>query len=69
VASVAALDQIERISAAARIDVAGLLLNASDDDVVRTDRAQIATYALSIVGTSSCSTSAFVRDISSPQPG
>jgi len=43
-------DQIERISAAARIDVAGLLLNASDDDVVRTDRAQIATYALSIVG-------------------
>jgi [acyl-carrier-protein] S-malonyltransferase len=41
---------IERISAAARIDVADLLLNASDADVVRTDRAQIATFALSIVG-------------------
>ena len=41
---------IERISAAARIDVEELLLRASDEDVVRTDRAQIATFALSIVG-------------------
>jgi len=43
-------DLIGRISDAARIDVADLLLNASDEDVVRTDRAQIATFALSIVG-------------------
>ena len=43
-------DQIERISEAARIDVAELLLNASDAEVVRTDRAQIATFALSMIG-------------------
>src|ERR1039458_3554686 len=35
---------------AARLDVAALLIGASDDEVVRTDRAQIATFALSIVG-------------------
>src|SRR5665213_4019309 len=33
-----------------RDDVAALLIGASDDEVVRTDRAQIATFALSIVG-------------------
>lgn len=43
-------DLIERISEAARIDVAALLLSASDEEVVRTDRAQIATFALSLVG-------------------
>jgi len=43
-------DLIEQISDAARIDVADLLLNASDSEVVRTDRAQIATFALSLVG-------------------
>ena len=42
--------QIDRISEAARLDVAELLLGASDDELVRTDRAQIATYALSLVG-------------------
>ena len=40
---------LARVSDAARLDVAGLLLN-DVDDVVRTDRAQIATFALSIVG-------------------
>ena len=39
-----------RVSDAARLDVAALLISASDADVVRTDRAQIATFALSIVG-------------------
>ncbi len=43
-------DEIARISEAARLDVAELLLSATDDEVVRTDRAQIATYALSLVG-------------------
>ena len=32
------------------MDVSHLLLEASDDEVVRTDRAQIATFALSLVG-------------------
>ena len=32
------------------VDVSWLLLEASDDDVVRTDRAQLATFALSLVG-------------------
>jgi [acyl-carrier-protein] S-malonyltransferase len=41
---------LARISDAARVDVAKLLIGSSDDDVVRTDRAQIATFALSMVG-------------------
>lgn len=41
---------LARISDAARLDVAKLLIGSSDDDVVRTDRAQIATFALSMVG-------------------
>ena len=41
---------VERISSAADVDVAFLLLEASDEEVVRTDRAQIATFALSLVG-------------------
>jgi [acyl-carrier-protein] S-malonyltransferase len=40
---------LARVSEAARLDVAALLLNETDD-IVRTDRAQIATFALSIVG-------------------
>ena len=40
---------LARVSEAARLDVAALLTNDSDD-VVRTDRAQIATFALSIIG-------------------
>jgi [acyl-carrier-protein] S-malonyltransferase len=43
-------DVLARVSDAARIDVAELLLTASDHDVVRTDRAQIATFALSMIG-------------------
>jgi [acyl-carrier-protein] S-malonyltransferase len=38
------------VSDVAHVDVAALLLSASDDDVVRTDRAQLATFALSLVG-------------------
>jgi [acyl-carrier-protein] S-malonyltransferase len=41
---------LARIGEAARIDVAKLLVGSSDEDVVRTDRAQIATFALSMVG-------------------
>jgi [acyl-carrier-protein] S-malonyltransferase len=41
---------VERISNASGMDVEHLLLDASDEDVVRTDRAQIATFALSLVG-------------------
>jgi [acyl-carrier-protein] S-malonyltransferase len=41
---------LARVSDAARLDVAKLLIGSTDEDVVRTDRAQIATFALSIVG-------------------
>jgi [acyl-carrier-protein] S-malonyltransferase len=41
---------LARVSDAARLDVAALLISGSDVEVVRTDRAQIATFALSIVG-------------------
>ncbi|MHB1252134.1 MAG: ACP S-malonyltransferase [Acidimicrobiales bacterium] len=41
---------IERISDVAGLDVENILTSASDADVVRTDRAQIATFALSLVG-------------------
>ncbi len=43
-------DQIGVISEASGIDVEGLLTSASDEEVVRTDRAQIATFALSTIG-------------------
>jgi [acyl-carrier-protein] S-malonyltransferase len=43
-------DQVARISDASKLDVQALLTSASDDEVVRTDRAQIATFALSMVG-------------------
>jgi [acyl-carrier-protein] S-malonyltransferase len=41
---------LARVSDAARVDVAKLLIGSTDDEVVRTDYAQIATFALSIVG-------------------
>src|SRR5665213_2249495 len=41
---------VHRVSDVANVDVAVLLLSASDEDVVRTDRAQLATFALSLVG-------------------
>ncbi|NNN08503.1 MAG: ACP S-malonyltransferase [Acidimicrobiaceae bacterium] len=41
---------VSRISDVAGMDVENLLLDASDEDVVRTDRAQIATFALSLIG-------------------
>ena len=43
-------NQIAIISEASGIDVASLLTNASSDEVVRTDNAQIATFALSTIG-------------------
>ena len=42
--------QIGVISEASGIDVEDLLTSASDEEVVRTDRAQIATFALSTIG-------------------
>jgi [acyl-carrier-protein] S-malonyltransferase len=41
---------VENVSDVSSIDVASLLLEASDEEVVRTDRAQIATFALSLLG-------------------
>jgi [acyl-carrier-protein] S-malonyltransferase len=41
---------VDRVSEISGLDVAHLLLEAGDDDVVRTDRAQLATFALSLVG-------------------
>lgn len=41
---------VEEVSEAAGVDVARLLLRADDEEVVRTDNAQLATFALSMVG-------------------
>jgi [acyl-carrier-protein] S-malonyltransferase len=41
---------VARVSDMSGHDVEALLISASDTDVVRTDRAQIATFALSLVG-------------------
>jgi len=41
---------LPQISDAAKVDVEYLLLEASDSEIVRTDRAQIATFTLSIIG-------------------
>ncbi len=41
---------IAEISEVTGTDVAHLLLDASDEDVIRTDHAQLATFALSLVG-------------------
>lgn len=46
----AAWDMVRAISEVVDIDVERLLLSADNDDVIRTDNAQIATYALSLVG-------------------
>jgi [acyl-carrier-protein] S-malonyltransferase len=43
-------DVVDVVSAVSGVDVAELLLTASDTDVVRTDRAQLATFALSVLG-------------------
>ena len=43
-------DLVEQVSDAARLDVAHLLLDASTEEVIRTDRAQIGTFALSLIG-------------------
>jgi [acyl-carrier-protein] S-malonyltransferase len=43
-------DVIDIVSDVANVDVGALLLSASDEEVVRTDRAQLATFALSILG-------------------
>jgi [acyl-carrier-protein] S-malonyltransferase len=43
-------DLVERISGAAQIDVETLLLRTPTEEVVRTDRAQITTFALSLIG-------------------
>ena len=42
--------QVGRISDASGLDVEALLTTASDEDVVRTDHAQIATFTLSLIG-------------------
>jgi [acyl-carrier-protein] S-malonyltransferase len=41
---------VDRVSEISGLDVAWLLLGANDEEVVRTDRAQLATFALSLVG-------------------
>jgi [acyl-carrier-protein] S-malonyltransferase len=41
---------VERVSQVSEVDVEGLLLDETRDDVVRTDNAQLATFALSLVG-------------------
>ena len=41
---------VEEVSVAAGADVARLLLEADDEEVVRTDNAQLGTFALSLVG-------------------
>jgi [acyl-carrier-protein] S-malonyltransferase len=43
-------DLVDRVSEISGLDVAWLLLGANDEEVVRTDRAQLATFALSLVG-------------------
>ena len=41
---------VEQVSDAANLNVADLLLNSTDDEIVRTDRAQLATFTLSLIG-------------------
>jgi [acyl-carrier-protein] S-malonyltransferase len=41
---------VERVSQVSGVDVEGLLLDVDRDDLVRTDNAQLATFALSLVG-------------------
>jgi [acyl-carrier-protein] S-malonyltransferase len=46
----AAWDVVDEVADASGVDVARLLLDTDTDDLVRTDRAQMATFALSLVG-------------------
>lgn len=41
---------VEEIGDTAHVDVGALLTSATDEEVVRTDRAQLATFALSLLG-------------------
>lgn len=41
---------VQQVSDATNVDVADLLLHSSDEEIVRTDRAQLATFTLSLVG-------------------
>ena len=41
---------VDEVSRSSGVDVAELLLHATADDVIRTDHAQLATFALSLVG-------------------
>ena len=41
---------VERVSDVSNVDVAALLTSANGDELIRTDRAQLATFALSLVG-------------------
>ena len=43
-------DVVTRVSASTGVDVAYLLIDAVENEVVRTDHAQLATFALSLVG-------------------
>ncbi len=43
-------DLIDRVSDVADVDVAAVLLSAAEPDVTRTDNAQLATFALALVG-------------------
>ena len=43
-------DLIDRVSDVADVDVAAVLLTAAEADVTRTDNAQLATFALALVG-------------------
>ncbi len=43
-------DVVDVVSDVSGIDVGALLLSAKDEDVIRTDRAQLATFALSLLG-------------------
>jgi [acyl-carrier-protein] S-malonyltransferase len=43
-------DVVDVVSAIADVDVSALLLTSSAEDLVRTDRAQLATFALSVLG-------------------
>lgn len=47
---VSSWDMVRAISEVTDVDVAHILLRADTDEVVRTDNAQLATYALSLVG-------------------
>src|ERR1019366_8067892 len=41
---------VDRVSNVTGVDVSVLLTSAGDEELIRTDRAQLATFALSLVG-------------------